>query len=73
MLDNVTIGYNIPLQSTKWIKSGRVFFTGTNLFVLTGYKGIDPEGSIGGLEPGVDSRGDYPSTRTYTIGFNLKF
>lgn len=72
-LDNLTIGYNIPLQSSKWLKSGRIFFTGTNLLVITGYKGIDPEGSIGGLEPGVDSRGDYPSTRTYTIGFNLKF
>ncbi|MGD9929182.1 MAG: TonB-dependent receptor [Mangrovibacterium sp.] len=72
-LDNLTIGYNIPLHSTKWLRSGRIFFTGTNLLVITGYKGIDPEGSIGGLTPGVDSRGDYPSTRTYTIGFNLKF
>lgn len=72
-LDNLTIGYNIPLHNTKWLKSGRIFFTGTNLLVITGYKGIDPEGSIGGLEPGVDSRGDYPSTRTYTIGFNFKF
>ncbi len=72
-LDNLTIGYNIPLKDTKWLKSGRIFFTGSNLFVITGYKGIDPEGSIGGLTPGVDSRSDYPSTRTYTFGFNLKF
>lgn len=72
-LDNLTIGYNIPLKSSKWLKSGRVFFTGTDLLCITGYKGIDPEGSIGGLTPGVDSRADYPSTRTFTLGFNLKF
>ena len=72
-LDNLTIGYNIPLKSSKWLKSGRVFFTGTDLLCITGYKGIDPEGSIGGLTPGVDSRADYPSTRTFTFGFNLKF
>lgn len=72
-LDNLTIGYNIPLKSTKWLKSGRLFFTGTNLLCITGYEGIDPEGSIGGLTPGIDSRSDYPSTRTFTFGFNLKF
>jgi len=72
-LDNLTIGYNIPLTSTKWLKAGRVFFTGTDLLCITGYKGIDPEGSIGGLTPGIDSRADYPSTRTFTLGFNLKF
>ena len=69
----VTIGYTLPLKSKKWLKSGRIFFTGTNLLVITGYKGIDPEGAIGGLTPGSDDRGDYPSTRTYTLGFNLKF
>ncbi|WP_163712590.1 TonB-dependent receptor [Mangrovibacterium lignilyticum] len=72
-LDNLTFGYTLPLKSKKWLKAGRIFFTGTNLLVITGYKGIDPEGAIGGLTPGSDNRGDYPSTRTYTIGFNLKF
>ncbi|RKD90308.1 TonB-dependent receptor [Mangrovibacterium diazotrophicum] len=72
-LDNLTLGYTLPLKSKKWLKSGRIFFTGTNLLVITGYKGIDPEGAIGGLTPGSDDRGDYPSTRTYTLGINIKF
>ncbi|UKM64276.1 TonB-dependent receptor [Flavobacteriaceae bacterium GSB9] len=72
-LDNLTVGYNIPFKNTDLIKSGRIFVTGANLFVITGYKGIDPEGAIGGLTPGIDSRNDYPSTRTFTLGFNVKF
>lgn len=72
-LDNLTFGYNIPLKNKTWLKSGRIFFTGTNLICITGYEGIDPEGAIGGLTPGSDNRGDYPSTRTFTLGFNLKF
>ena len=72
-LDNLTLGYNLPFKNTDLIKSARIFLTGSNLFVITGYNGIDPEGSIGGLTPGVDSRGDYPSTRTFTLGFNIKF
>jgi hypothetical protein len=41
--------------------------------VLTGYKGIDPEVNRLGLDPGVDSRDKYPTTRTFTVGVNIGF
>ena len=72
-VDNITFGYTFPIKDTKWIKSGRVYITGTNLFLLTNYKGIDPEVSITGFNPGIDDRFDYPSTRTFMVGFNVKF
>jgi hypothetical protein len=72
-VDNITIGYRLPVKNLGWITSARIYLTGTNLFVITGYTGVDPEVSIRGLEPGNDNRFDYPSTRNYMVGFNVKF
>nr|WP_245882266.1 TonB-dependent receptor [Spirosoma oryzae] len=41
--DNWQIGYNIPLGASKYITNARVYVGGNNLFILTKYKGIDPE------------------------------
>ncbi|MFC2138363.1 TonB-dependent receptor [Bacteroidota bacterium] len=71
--DNITLGYNLPIKNSEWIKSGRIYITGNNLFLITSYSGVDPEVSIQGLEPGNDNRFDYPSTRTFMVGFNVKF
>ncbi len=80
-VDNITLGYTFSIKNNNWIKSGRVYITGTNLFLITKYTGVDPEVSFlssdneidRGLAPGNDNRYDYPSTRTYMIGFNVKF
>lgn len=72
-IDNITLGYTLPVNGSGWIRSGRVFLTSTNAFLITDYSGVDPEIAIGGLEPGNDNRFDYPSTRTYTLGLNLSF
>ena len=40
---------------------------------ITGYKGIDPEVNRNGLSPGNDPLDKYPTTRTYTLGFNISF
>jgi TonB-linked SusC/RagA family outer membrane protein len=71
-VDNITLGYTMNFNN-EWINRARVYFTGTSLFLITGYKGLDPEVAIGGLEPGNDNRFDYPSTRTFLIGFNVTF
>lgn len=71
-LDNLTIGYTLP-SADIGIRNARVFLTGTNLLLITGYSGLDPEVATGGLEPGLDDRFDYPSTRTFTLGINLAF
>lgn len=71
-MDNATLGYTIPLKS-KAINSLRLYATGNNLFVITKYRGIDPEINMGGLTPGIDNNNFYPKTRSYLLGLNIIF
>ncbi len=71
-IDNVTFGYTYKV-SNSYIKSLRVYASAGNLFTFTSYSGIDPEVNVLGLEPGIDYRDRYPSTRNYTLGVSLKF
>lgn len=72
-LQNVTIGYNFDTKSTG-IEKCRLSLTGENLFVLTGYSGIDPEVNIDGLDnPGMDVYNYYPKTRSVSLGLNFSF
>src|SRR5690606_6666822 len=54
-LDNVTLGYNVPLES-KYLESMRIYVTGKNLATFTGYSGIDPELQDTGFTTGIDGR-----------------
>lgn len=72
-LDEVTIGYNFKFK-TKHIRNLRIYATGQNLATITGYSGNDPDFvQDTGLGPGVDSRGAYPSTRSFLFGVNVGF
>ena len=71
-LDNLTLGYNIKLR-TSYIRSMRMYVTGRDILTFTGYSGIDPELQDTGFEPGIDSRGFYPRTQSWTIGLNVGF
>jgi len=71
-LDNVTLGYSFP-SLFKGMRAFRIYISGNNLAVLTGYRGIDPEVSLGGLTPGVDNKDYYPRTRSFLFGLNLNF
>ena len=55
------------------IKNLQIYSNVNNLFVLTKYKGLDPEVYMGGLTPGIDNRQTYPRTRTFMIGANITF
>ena len=72
-IDNITLGYQIPVDKVPYFKSARVYASSQNTFVITGYKGIDPEVTISGLEPGVVNRDKYPTTRIFTLGIDIKF
>lgn len=74
-LSSATLGYNIPFKGAvrNYINSLRVYASGTNLFTITNYSGIDPEVSNAYMTPGVDYRDKYPTTRSFTIGLNLNF
>jgi len=71
-LDNATLGYTWK-PHTQAIKSIRFYTSGNNLFVITKYRGTDPEINIGGLTPGIDNQNFYPKTRTYIIGVSANF
>ncbi len=72
-VDNITIGYNVPMNNKKYIKNLRVYVSGLNTITIAGYKGIDPEVTRSGLAPGNDERDKYPTTRTFTIGTLVNF
>ncbi len=63
---------------SKVIKGLTATLTGTNLWLLTNYKGLDPEASAAGSgvtgssSVGIDYNG-VPSTAGVTFGVNLKF
>ncbi|MDR1225350.1 MAG: TonB-dependent receptor [Prevotellaceae bacterium] len=63
-LSALTLAYTFPSKLVNMVKlsSLRLYFTGSNLFCITPYKGFDPES------------GDwYPSTRMYVFGLNVSF
>ena len=70
--DNATLGYNIKSPS-EYIKTLRIYASVNNLFVITGYKGVDPEVNQGGISPGVDYNNFYPKTRQFLFGINASF
>lgn len=72
-LENATLGYRFNTSNWRFIQSMRVSFTANNLFVITGYKGIDPEvRNDGASGAGLDG-GIYPRTRSFALGLNVMF
>jgi TonB-linked SusC/RagA family outer membrane protein len=73
-LANATIGYNIG-DVGKSIKALNIFVNGQNLFVITKYKGFDPEVNVDKGVNGVPSAGieyvPYPTARTFNFGVNF--
>lgn len=64
-MDNITVGYNFNKLLFEKL-SGRVAFSVQNVFTITNYTGLDPEGW------GIDNN-IWPRPRIYTIGLNLTF
>lgn len=72
-LSTLTLSYDLG-KISDWINSCRIYATCNNVFTLTGYKGTDPEISLGGTAPGIDDRSThYPRTRTFMLGLNVNF
>ena len=71
-LDNVSLSYDLPFHN-KFIHGGKVFIVGQNLLCISGYKGVDPEVSLTGLTPGIESTSYYPRTMTFSLGATLNF
>jgi TonB-linked SusC/RagA family outer membrane protein len=72
-IDNINLGYTFNKFKSKYIHSPRIYASTLNTFVITGYRGIDPEVDRSGLAPGNDNRDKYPTTRTFTLGLSASF
>ena len=72
-LQSLTLGYTFK-HFNGWLQSLQLYMTCNNLLTITGYKGLDPEVNLGGIDPGVDYRwSHYPHTRTFMIGAKVNF
>lgn len=80
-LRSVSFAYSLPediIKKQNIIKGLTITLQGTNLWLLTNYKGMDPEtsvagsGVIGSSSVGIDYAG-VPATAGVSLGFNLTF
>jgi len=81
-LQNITVEYALDLPFlTNSARSARLYVSADNLFVITGYSGLDPEvSSLNESDPtdvGLVARGidylSYPRPRTFTGGLRVAF
>ena len=76
-LANLTLGYNVSTSNIDWLSNLRLYITGQNLFVLTGYDGFDPEVNVNKNVDDVPSFGidyaAYPRSRTVIFGVSVTF
>jgi TonB-linked SusC/RagA family outer membrane protein len=73
---NLTLGYTFNSKFlNKFTKSLRVFVDAQNLFIITNYKGVDPE--VAYVNPGggpvKGGYAPYPMYRTYSFGLRAGF
>jgi len=76
-LKDVTVRYNLP---GKYLRSreASVFITGTDLFLLTNYSGLDPivngnTAAVGGSNAQGIDYGNFPTPRAYTFGLKVAY
>lgn len=74
-LDQLTLGYTLPLPKARFMDSIRLYGTVRNVFTITKYSGMDPANfNVNGLYPGAHGgRGYYPTTRSFILGVQLDF
>ena len=64
-LRNVSLGYTFPEHWTQpVVQRIRVYFTGENLFTITGFEGLDPE---------TGSSDNYPNVSRFIFGLSITF
>lgn len=79
-LKNLRFTYNLPVQKLGWngVNKMSVYFSGTNLLLLSDFRLIDPESSsfgrsgLGNIVQGY-SDGEYPNAKVLTLGVNVTF
>ncbi|MBQ9286141.1 MAG: SusC/RagA family TonB-linked outer membrane protein [Bacteroidaceae bacterium] len=73
-LQQLSLSYTFRNCFNDWIKDLTLYATGNNLVTISGYKGLDPEVNLGGIDPGIDYRWmRYPHTRSFLVGVKINF
>ena len=67
-MDDMNVGYTFH-DAGRWGAVVRLAFSMQNVFILTGYSGMDPESTS---ENGIDNA-MWPRPRTYSVRLNVKF
>ncbi|MDR2472003.1 MAG: SusC/RagA family TonB-linked outer membrane protein [Tannerella sp.] len=76
-LKNLSISYNLPKSAVSWLHLNRVktTFSASNLWILTNYKGLDPE--VSAQSENQNTAGydwaTVPQPRTFEIKLNVTF
>jgi len=74
-INNITLGYDIPVENMKALSSANIYLSGINLFTFTNYSGYNPEITNflnNGNITGVDWNG-FPNAQTIMLGLNVTF
>lgn len=73
---NISLGYRFNLKNNPVMQNLRVYASVQQAFILTKYRGVNPEVNDGGADPtkgiGIDTNA-YPVPRTFSLGLNLTF
>ena len=74
-IDFITLGWQVPLRSARFIQSMRLSLTMDNVLTLTGYSGLTPMLNSSALSNtlGIDDKRSYPLYHTYSIALSLNF
>lgn len=74
-LQNISLGYSVPLNKDAKITGFKVFASMGNVFTWTNYNGVDPEISSLRFTPGVSGVdiATPPNQRTFTVGGSINF
>ncbi len=72
-LQNLQIGYNIPIKANKYIQRAKIYANGQNLLTLTKYRGYDPDFISDGLFSRGYEMGSFPNPRTFAMGVEVDF
>lgn len=68
--DNITLGYNLPKEflANFNISNFRIYAQAQNAFIITKYKGSDPEMEVAGVDYNV-----VPRSKVFSVGLNVGF
>ncbi|WPO77565.1 SusC/RagA family TonB-linked outer membrane protein [Flavobacterium sp. KACC 22761] len=74
-INNITVGYKLPIQENNFISACRIYVNAINPFITQKFSGFSPELNGDGNPYGTQGveLDAYPTLRSFVIGANLKF